>query len=132
MSPAGAASTSTRATGERYEDVALAHLQRAGLRLIARNFSCRHGELDLIMDDRKTIVFVEVRYRSVAGGRSNFGDGIDSVSATKRAKLVRAASAFLSAQPQLANHTCRFDVIAIAGEMSAPKLDWRQNAFDAC
>jgi putative endonuclease len=125
-------SPGTRAAGARYEDVALAHLEQAGLALLARNFSCRHGELDLVMNDRDTIVFVEVRYRRGSGAATNFGDGIDSVSAAKRAKLVRAASVFLSSQPQLANRTCRFDVFAIAGDAATPSLDWRKNAFEAC
>ncbi|MEO5559874.1 MAG: YraN family protein [Dokdonella sp.] len=122
----------TRSAGARYEDIALAHLERAGLALIARNFSCRHGELDLVMDERNTIVFVEVRYRRGAGGARGFGDGIDSVSASKRAKLVRAAAIFLSTQPRLAQRTCRFDVLAIAGDAAMPSLDWCKNAFDAC
>jgi putative endonuclease len=122
----------TRVAGARYEDIALAHLERAGLALVARNFNCRHGELDLVMNDRGTLVFVEVRYRRGSGARTNFGDGIDSVSAAKRAKLVRAASMFLASQPRLAQRTCRFDVIAIAGDETTPSLDWCKNAFEAC
>lgn len=124
--------TSARAAGALYEDVARAHLERAGLGLLARNFCCRHGELDLVMQDGTTIVFVEVRYRRGSHAPLHFGDGIDSVGAAKRAKLVRAAGAFLAQNPRLAERTCRFDVIAIAGDPSAPVLDWRQNAFDAC
>jgi|SRR5690349_5734913 putative endonuclease len=114
-----------RARGARYEDVALAHLERAGLALIARNYHCRYGEIDLVMRDRDIVVFVEVRYRSA----SRFGDGVDSVGAAKRAKLVRAAGAFLAAHPRLAGAACRFDVLAID---DAGTIDWRQNAFEAC
>ncbi|MEO7431027.1 MAG: YraN family protein [Dokdonella sp.] len=121
----------TRSAGARYEDIALAHLQRTGLVLVARNFNCRHGELDLVMDDRGTLVFVEVRYRRGSAARTNFGDGLDSVSASKRAKLIRAASMFLAAQPRLAQRTCRFDVVAIAGDVAAPTLDWCKNAFES-
>ena len=127
------ASASTRAVGTLWETLALQHLERAGLVLVTRNFLCRHGELDLVMHHGATLVFVEVRYRrGAASGRAGFGDGIDSISAGKRAKLVRAAAAFLSTHPQFAHRTCRFDVIALAGDPSAPLLDWRQNAFDAC
>lgn len=120
------AAPNRRADGARYEALALAHLERAGLSLIARNYTCRYGELDLVMRDRDTVVFVEVRYRSA----SRFGDGVDSVGAAKRAKLVRAASAFLAEHPRLAGAACRFDVLAIGdGE---PTVDWRQNAFEAC
>ncbi len=120
-----------RSVGDRYEDIALAHLERAGLVLLARNFSCRYGELDLVMRERETIVFVEVRYRRGAAAAGGFGDGVDSISAAKRAKLVRAAGIYLSMHPRLADRSCRFDVLAIGGDAAAPLLDWRQNAFEA-
>lgn len=132
MNPRAGPPASARAAGAHYEELARAHLERAGLDLVARNFSCRHGELDLVMQDGATIVFVEVRYRRGSSAPVHFGDGIDSVGAAKRAKLVRAAGAFLALHPRLAERTCRFDVIAIAGDPSAPVLDWRQNAFEAC
>ena len=117
----------TRSAGARYEAVALDHLQDAGLELIARNYYCRYGEIDLVMRERDIVVFVEVRFRRA--GR--FGDGIDSVNAGKRAKLVRAASAFLAEHPRLADATCRFDVLAISDDSRAPSPDWRRNAFEA-
>lgn len=127
-SASSAKRASARVDGARCEDIALAHLQRAGLVAIARNFTCRYGEIDLVMRDRDTLVFVEVRFRSASG----FGDGIDSVHAGKQAKLVRAASAFLAAHPRLKDRTCRFDVVAIGGTVDAPTIDWRRNAFEAC
>jgi putative endonuclease len=127
-----ASDTGTRGTGARCEDIACAHLASAGLILVERNFNCRYGEIDLIMRERDVVVFVEVRYRRGAGARGGFGDGIDSVSAAKRAKLARAAAVFLSMHPRLANQTCRFDVVAIAGDTASPALDWCRNAFDIC
>ena len=121
----------TREAGSRYEDLADAYLQRAGLAPIARNFNCRHGELDLVMRDRDVVVFVEVRYRR-NGGAGQFGGGIDSVGASKRARLVRAAAMFLAQHPRLATCTCRFDVVAVAGDAAAPQLEWLPNAFEAC
>lgn len=121
----------TREAGARYEDLADAYLQRAGLAPIARNFNCRHGELDLVMRDGAVVVFVEVRYRR-HGGSGRFGDGIDSVGASKRARLVRAASTFLARHPRLAGCACRFDVVAVAGDAAAPQLEWLPNAFEAC
>ena len=121
-----------RLAGCRYEDIALAHLERSGLVLVERNFNCRYGEIDLVMRIDDTLVFVEVRYRRGNGSSANFGDGIDSVSAAKRAKLVRTAAVFLAAHPRFAQRACRFDVIAIAGDAFAPTLDWRPNAFEAC
>ncbi|HKE48481.1 MAG TPA: YraN family protein [Rhodanobacteraceae bacterium] len=123
--PAASRRSSTRDAGARYEALALEHLERAGLALIARNYACRYGEIDLVMRERDTVVFVEVRHRSAGG----FGDGIDSVTAAKRAKLVRAASVFLADHPRLAALACRFDVLAIGDDATAP--DWRRNAFEA-
>jgi len=121
-------SESTRDAGAHYERAALAHLEHAGLSLVARNYHCRFGEIDLVMRDRGAIVFVEVRYRRSRG----YGGGIDSVDASKQAKLVRAAAAFLADHPRLADATCRFDVLAIGGTPDAPAFDWRRNAFEAC
>ncbi len=123
---------SARVAGAGYEAIALTYLLRAGLVLIVQNFCCRYGEIDLVMSDSDTLVFVEVRYRRGARGALSFGDGVDSVSAAKRAKLVRAARMFLATQPRLANRPCRFDVVGVAGDEAAPVLDWRPNAFDAC
>lgn len=121
-----------RATGAYFEALALGHLERNGLVLVERNFNCRYGEIDLVMRSADTVVFVEVRYRRGSAGSAHFGNGIDSVGATKRAKLVRSAAVFLANHPRLADRTCRFDVLAIAGDAAAPVIDWRPNAFEAC
>jgi putative endonuclease len=120
-------SATTRATGARWEDAALAHLQRAGMVLIARNFSCRYGEIDLIMRDRDQIAFIEVRYR----GDDMHGGGTLSVGAGKRAKLARAAAVYLQQQPALAALPCRFDVVGCGGTFAAPVFEWTRAAFDA-
>lgn len=122
--------SATREAGARCEDLADAHLQRAGLVPIARNFNCRLGELDLVMRDGDIVVFVEVRYRR-KGGDGRFGDGIDSVGASKRTRLLRAAAMFLAQHPRLAGCACRFDVVAVAGDAAAPQLEWLPNAFEA-
>ena len=116
------------AAGAHGEELALAHLQQAGLRLLARNVRYRHGELDLVMLDGATVVFVEVRYRRGA----SHGDGIDSVGAGKRLRLQRAAASYLASEPRLAQRACRFDVVALAGAPTQPRLDWLRNAFDVC
>lgn len=120
--------TATRDTGAQYEALARAHLERAGLALVARNVQCRHGELDLVMRDGETIVFVEVRYRR--GGA--FGDGIDSIGANKRARLEKAAATWLAREPRFAQRACRFDVVAVSGTPQQPRFDWLRNAFDVC
>lgn len=123
--------SATQVAGAHYEDVALAHLQRAGLELIERNFSCRYGELDLVMREGEVVVFVEVRYRRGGGARGGYGGGVDSVGAAKRAKLVRAAGVYLAQRPRLAGRACRFDVLALADGADEAGIDWRRNAFEA-
>ncbi len=71
-----------RAAGNDFEQRACAELERAGLKLLARNYTTRHGELDLVMRDGDTIAFVEVRYRKNA----SHGDAAASVTASKQAK----------------------------------------------
>lgn len=116
----------TRGTGAAFEQRALTHLQGAGLRLVARNFLTRFGELDLVMRDAEMLVFVEVRYRRARG----FGGGAASVGAGKREKLIRAAQGFLQAHPQCSELPCRFDVIAFDGEACAPRMEWLRAAFE--
>jgi putative endonuclease len=116
-----------RATGDAFEDRALAHLERAGLKRVARNFRTRFGEIDLIMLDGDVLVFVEVRYRRSRG----FGSAADSVTASKQARLVRAARGYLAAHPGHAAHACRFDLVAFDGPPARPVIDWQRGAFDA-
>jgi putative endonuclease len=114
--------------GRGAEDRAWAHLQRAGLALVARNYRvargprARGGEIDLICRDRDgTLVFVEVRARA---DRAH-GGAAASVGATKRARLVFAAQRYLATLRTVP--PCRFDVVAIDGD----ELQWLKAAFDA-
>lgn len=119
--------SSTQSSGKAAEELARLYLQQHGLKLLARNWSCRRGELDLVMLDVDTVVFVEVRYRR----HSAWGGAVESVDARKREKLTRAAMHFLQQESRWAKHPCRFDVIAINAEgNSTPRLNWIQNAFD--
>jgi putative endonuclease len=115
-----------RAAGDAFEQAALEHLQRAGLKLLARNFSTRFGELDLVMHDAGATVFVEVRYRRHRG----FGGGAASVGTAKRERIARAAQAFLQAHPKLASLPCRFDVVAFDGEPESAECEWLRGAFE--
>ena len=105
------------------EDRALRLLETRGLRLLARNWRCPVGELDLVMRDGDTVVVAEVRSRS----RSDFGGAVESVDGRKRRKLARAARLFLAARPDLGEAPLRFDVVALDG---AEKIEWLQNAFE--
>lgn len=116
----------TQSAGQQAEDQALDVLQRRGLRLVARNWRCRGGELDLVMLDGDTVVFVEVRFRSHAA----WGGALESVDARKRGRLSAAAQQFLQAHPRWREHSCRFDVVAMSPGKSAAAFNWIQNAFD--
>lgn len=109
--------------GAAVEAAARTHLRRAGLQPLAANARYRGGELDLVMRDGDTTVFVEVRYRASAA----FGGGAVSVDLRKRRKLVLAAQLFLLAHPALADRPCRFDVVEAAGD--PPQLRWLRDAF---
>jgi putative endonuclease len=107
--------------GRRWEQAALAHLQRGGLRLVEANFRCKGGEIDLIMRDKESLVFVEVRQRA----DRRHGGAAASITPAKIRRLVRAAQFYLQRFERLP--ACRFDVVAIDGE----QLDWLQNVIDA-
>ncbi len=123
----GAGGLDRGARGTLVEAAALRHLLAAGLRRIAVNANYRGGELDLVMHDGDTLVFIEVRYRSHAG----FGDGAVSIDRHKRRKLVHAAQMFLASHRQFADAPCRFDVVIADGDPAAPNLEWLRDAFRA-
>ena len=123
-----AAGATTRVRGTAAEDAALAHLLRAGLTLLERNYRTPGrggGEIDLILrapDRERTLVFVEVRSR----GRDDHGGAAASITHAKRRRIILAARHYLQ---RLRGEwpPCRFDVVAIDGE----QLEWLVAAFDA-
>ena len=123
MSAPGA---STVARGAWAEDLACRHLLDQGLRLVSRNYRCRHGEIDLVMLDATTIAFVEVRLRS----RTDFGSGAESVDARKQARLLSSAEHYLQRHATLLAD-CRFDVVSIRRSGNSYQLEWIRNAFTA-
>jgi putative endonuclease len=121
--PARAERSAAAERGVAAETAALAWLERRGLKLLARNWRCRWGELDLVMQDGDCVVMVEVRLRA----SDRFGGAAASVDANKRARLISAARQFLARRP---DSPCRFDVVT----MSAPDgrgLEWIRDAFGA-
>lgn len=115
-----------RATGDPFEQRACAELERAGLKLLTRNYTTRHGELDLVMREGNTIVFVEVRYRRSA----SHGDAATSVTRSKQLKLILAAQHWLAAHPRQATLPCRFDVVSYDGIGEAIRQGWLRGAFE--
>jgi putative endonuclease len=108
--------------GRRAENVAFRYLIDRGLRPVARNFRRRGGEIDIIMIDGNTLVFIEVRYRRSAA----FAAPGLTVDARKQRKLIRTAALYAAAHRRLANHEMRFDVVAI--EDGKP-VHWIRDAF---
>ncbi|MFZ5474310.1 MAG: YraN family protein [Pseudomonadota bacterium] len=108
-------------SGAAAEDRAADYLSRQGLKLLARNWRCRAGEIDLVMQDGHTLVFVEVRSRASAA----FGGAAASITPAKQARLIRAAEQYLLQHPCRA--PCRFDAVLIEGS----DLQWLKQAFEA-
>lgn len=115
--------------GEEAETACYHYLQARGLKPIERNFSCRQGEIDLIMRDRSTLVFVEVRFRK----NNHFGGGLESITPAKQRKLRLAAELYLQQHQQYKN--ARFDVVSMSknyqtsDSRQAYTFDWISNAF---
>ena len=114
----------TKQSGDAAEDDALRHLQRAGLRLIERNYRTPGrggGEIDLIMRESDgTTVFVEVRARKNSG----HGGAASSVSPFKQRRIVFAARHYLMRLRE--PPPCRFDVVVLDGQ----NIEWLRAAFD--
>jgi len=105
------------------EQAAARFLQQQGLVLLAQNYSCRFGEIDLIMRDKQTLVFVEVRLRS----HQAFASAADSIDYRKQQKLIRVAQFYL--QSHDLNLACRFDAVLFDNtQYRSP--DWIRNAID--
>ena len=124
----GLFSNPPKTIGQWGEDQALKYLRKKGYRLIDRNYSCRFGEIDLIVSDHRNVIFVEVKTRK----NDHFGEAKEYVSPSKQRRVLNAASEWLSAHDSAMDP--RFDVIEVYGTMEMPyrKLIIRQieNAFD--
>jgi putative endonuclease len=107
--------------GARAEELCAEFLRKAGLRVLARNWRCRHGEIDLVAEEGGTLVFAEVRYRS----DQRFGGAAESVTWAKRARLIAAARLYLMRRPE---SDCRFDVLLLDA-LEASRIKWIRNAF---
>lgn len=111
--------------GKEAEQLACTWLMRQGLLEVTRNFRCRFGEIDLIMQDANSLVFVEVRARTSAA----FGGAAASVTAQKQQKIRRTAALYLTMHPARQGRDARFDVVCLDG--SPARITWIKNAFGA-
>lgn len=107
--------------GVEAEQAAADYLAARGLRLVARNWRCKGGEIDLVMRDGTTLVFVEVRAR----GGMGFGGAAASITAAKQARVILAARHYLATKG--VDAPCRFDVVLVQNG----RLEWLKGAFEA-
>jgi putative endonuclease len=116
-------------TGKRAEQAACRYLQKHKLKIIAKNYSCRFGEIDIVCLSDQHLVFVEVRYRRTA----HYGSAAETVNFAKQQRIILTARHFLSCNAgaeQYSELPCRFDVIeASPGNSGELQLNWLPNAF---
>jgi putative endonuclease len=111
--------------GKEGERIAEQFLKKKGYKLVERNYRCAAGEIDLILLDRRVIVFVEVKTRTGHG----FGTPLEAVEFRKQRKMIHAAQYFLSAKG-LHQREARFDVVGISWPQSEPLVEHIENAFE--
>jgi putative endonuclease len=121
---AGAAGVSGARPGRSGEELAADYLRRAGLRILACNYRCSTGEIDIVAQDGPVVVFVEVKERRSA----SHGTAVEAVTWQKRRRIVRAARSY-AAVHRLADAPVRFDVVAIDWEPKGPRVRHDAGAF---
>ncbi|MFI4869589.1 MAG: YraN family protein [Steroidobacterales bacterium] len=123
--PTIAARPDRQRLGSAAEERAAQRLRAAGCVILARNFRCRIGELDIVARRGQLLIIAEVRLRSSA----RFGGAAASISAAKRARIVRATRYLLLREPRLADLAVRFDTLLLS--TSAGPIEWIEDAFQA-
>lgn len=116
--------SSSKIIGKNAENLAQDYLHQQGLDFITANYKCKSGEIDLIMQDCDTLVFIEVKYRKAC----NYGNGVDTVTKAKQRKIIRTASYYLITNNLFDKVPCRFDVIAFSGNANS-EIQWIKDAF---
>lgn len=114
--------------GRQAEDQACRFLEEHGLQLVAKNFRCKYGEIDLIMQDGNVLVFVEVRFRR----NQLFGGPLASITPDKQRRLLTTAQAYLQQHAVRGKYEgMRFDVVALSAQAENPTIEWLPNAIEA-
>ena len=117
---------STQDKGQTSEEFALRYLVDNGLQCVAKNYRNRQGEIDLILLEDNTYVFVEVKYRK----NNQFGGAISAVTYKKTQKIKQCAKFYLQQEGLNEYNTpCSFDIIALEGDINKPHVTWLKNAF---
>ena len=126
--------------GEQSEAMAKKYLEQQGLSYVTQNFSCRRGEIDLIMKDEDQLVFIEVRYRS----QNNHGTAVETITLKKQKRITLAAQYYLHKNQLTEKVSCRFDIVAAGksaktyhndtcpdtNSIRGSEIRWLKNAFD--
>ena len=112
-----------RKVGNKAEDKAAEYLKKQGYKILKRNYNLPCGEIDIIAQKNKTLVFVEVKYRADAEA---FGGAVAAVTKAKQKRVINAALSYIKTKKPLYD-SLMFDIIAISGE----KLEHIQNAFSS-
>lgn len=112
----------SREKGQLMESRVSTYLKKAGLKWIQKNYIAPYGEIDLIFKEADCLVFVEVRMRT----SSCFGGAIESITQSKRAKLIKTAEHYLVANNKYDKMACRFDVVCLDG---SGEIEWIKDAF---
>lgn len=121
----------TQRKGNLAESLARRWLETQGLTHIESNYSAKTGEIDLVMQQFSTLVFVEVRYRKRNASASSYGGATASVDLRKQRKLIQTARRYLQ-QRNFGNVAARIDVLDISGTLDQPVFDWLKNAIPDC
>ncbi|MGR8949892.1 MAG: YraN family protein [Gammaproteobacteria bacterium] len=117
---------SKRDIGQQYESLAANYLRQHGCRVIAKNYHCPRGEIDLVVRHNSSVVFVEVKYRK----SKYFGPAVAMVTPSKQRKIIHTAQIFLQQNKKLSLLDARFDVVGITNRADGkPDYEWIQGAF---
>lgn len=120
--------TSQQIKGNHAEEAACRYLQNLGMKLLTRNFRCRQGEIDLVMLEENTLVFVEVRYRK----NDNYGSAIESITPIKQSKIRRTAEWYLMKHDPEERYCWRYDWVGVTPSFHSEgfKIEWIKNALE--
>ncbi len=114
-----------RKFGQSIEKLAEDYLKTQGLKPLDNNYADKEGEIDLIMQDQQTIVFVEVRFRKTMA----YGGALASISLEKQKRIIKTAKRYLLKKKLYDKVFCRFDIITAQNTQGNLALNWYQNAF---
>ena len=115
----------TYSSGAYWEERARQQIESRGATVIARNYTCRFEEIDVVALDSDRLVFVGVRYRS----RSDFGSALASVSPAKQQKVLMTTQIFLASHEDYCNRYWRFDIIAVDSPRGSVSAQWLKGVF---